>query len=278
MKIHIVIWLRQSSKLTFHDTSSSFAHTLREKGHDVTLSSNFMPSRKNIIFGANDCIHTPHAVIEHIPKDSIIVNLEQLSGGSSVWSNETYLDVLRNHEVWDYSWANIEWLKEQNITNVKKISIGYSPSLEFVLPPPETKDIDVLFFGAVNERRSRIINALNMHPEINSVCSTSSSFGEERNKLIARSKIVINIHYYPSKILETVRLSHLVANKAYVISEGVINEDEMTVWKDIVFFTPYSSLVDTVAHHLKLTKGNRNKLANMKYERFKKYHEQRLPL
>ena len=44
-------------------------------------------------------------------------------------------------------------------------------------------------------------------------------YGAERDALIARSKIVLNVHFYGAKVLEVVRLSHLLSNGAFVISE-----------------------------------------------------------
>jgi len=48
----------------------------------------------------------------------------------------------------------------------------------------------------------------------------SNIWNDERAQLIARAKTVINIHYYDNNILETARLSYLLSNDCYVISEN----------------------------------------------------------
>ena len=42
---------------------------------------------------------------------------------------------------------------------------------------------------------------------------------QKRDYILNRSKIVLNINYYDNSVLETARLSYLIANKAFVISE-----------------------------------------------------------
>jgi hypothetical protein len=66
------------------------------------------------------------------------------------------------------------------------------------------KDIDVLFYGLINDRIAKILgdykcSGLNIH----------TSFGiyeKDRDDLIARSKLVLNLHYYDSEIFEVVRV------------------------------------------------------------------------
>ncbi len=48
----------------------------------------------------------------------------------------------------------------------------------------------------------------------------NNAWGIVRNELIARSKIILNIHFYLSGILETPRVSYAVANKKFIISEN----------------------------------------------------------
>ncbi len=52
------------------------------------------------------------------------------------------------------------------------------------------------------------------------VAKVTDSFGEARNRLIARAKIVLNIHAWDGlPHLETVRLSFLLSNQVFVLSE-----------------------------------------------------------
>jgi hypothetical protein len=45
-------------------------------------------------------------------------------------------------------------------------------------------------------------------------------YGKARDELIARSKLVVNIHLYePSKVFEIVRVSYLLANRKAVVAD-----------------------------------------------------------
>jgi hypothetical protein len=44
-------------------------------------------------------------------------------------------------------------------------------------------------------------------------------YGAGRDALIARARIVLNMHVYPSKLFEIVRVGYLLANRAFVVSE-----------------------------------------------------------
>jgi hypothetical protein len=62
---------------------------------------------------------------------------------------------------------------------------------------------------------------------------------------IRRSKICINIHSMDEmSALETVRLNVLLSNQACIVSEN-INDPEVDIYKDNVFFVPYDKLVET---------------------------------
>jgi hypothetical protein len=45
-------------------------------------------------------------------------------------------------------------------------------------------------------------------------------WGPARDELIARAKVVLNLHYYEAAIFEQVRVSYLLNNEALVISES----------------------------------------------------------
>ena len=44
-------------------------------------------------------------------------------------------------------------------------------------------------------------------------------YGEARDQFIARSKVVLNLHYYDSKVFEIVRVSYLLSNFKAVVAE-----------------------------------------------------------
>jgi hypothetical protein len=217
----------------FREFAETIFHALKAGGHDVTWSDTpFTPERIPIVFGAN--------IVEHaadIPANAIIFNLEQVDSSSS-WFREPYVTILRTHSVWDYSTQNIEALRDQGVTNIQYVPVGYTPELERIVDTP--KDIDVLFYGSLNERRLQIIEQLRALGV--GVTSVFGVYGAERDTLIARARIVLNVHFYESKIFEVVRVSYLLANGVCVLSEDGTDrlEDD---FHGAVVFAPYSELV-----------------------------------
>jgi SAM-dependent methyltransferase len=85
------------------------------------------------------------------------------------------------------------------------------------IAPAARQDVDVLFYGVVNERRRAILDALAAAGLV--VKALPGIYGAERDAWIARSKLVLNVHYYDDKVHELVRTSYLLANRKAVVSE-----------------------------------------------------------
>jgi hypothetical protein len=149
-----------------------------------------------------------------VPHDAIIFNTEVKA---TEWFTEDYKTLLRRHEVWDYSAANVEWLLSQGI-DARHVPIGYHPVLERIVKA-DHQDIDVLFYGSGTERRERIWNEVKA---LGLECVwLYGIYGAERDAFIGRSKIVLNLHFYEQSPPEDVRLSYLWANKVCVVDECV---------------------------------------------------------
>ncbi len=194
-----------------------------------------------IVLGANQIgkfIDTTPAALQ-LPADAIIYNLEQVDE-SSTWMDRTYLTLLRRYRVWDYSAANVEQLAKWGIVADGICGIGHVAALERI-PVDGVKDIDVLFYGSLNERRMDVLEALKARG-LRVVVSTNL-YGAGRDSLVARAKVVLNVHYYPAKVLEVVRLSYLMANRCAVVSETGANPAEEAPFRDAIAFAAYDQLV-----------------------------------
>jgi len=212
-------------------------------GTPIVLGANLLPYNKGI----------------KIPKDSIIYNLEQIFEGSP-WLTNDYINLLHHYQVWDYSTRNMEALTELGIQNARLCRVGYVPELTYIPKLPETEqDIDILFYGILNIRRTKILEQLE-NKSLN-VASFSDVYGTRRDRLIARAKIVINIHFYESKVMEIVRLAHLLANKKFVISEKGNDEEMERPFEGGIVFSNYDSLVDNCMTYIKNPQA-RNRFAS----------------
>ena len=156
-------------------------------------------------------LHPPRRIVlgAHLPgyipeAGDIIYNTEHPRSG---WWSAEYRDLMRSHETWDYAPDGYGL----------HVPIGYMPQLTRI-PKANPQDIDVLFYGSMNERRAKVIKDLRRGGLY--VASPFGVYGKERDALIARSKVVLNMHYYEPGVFEAVRVSYLWANKKCVVWEN----------------------------------------------------------
>ncbi|AAP09194.1 MULTISPECIES: hypothetical protein [Bacillus] len=250
---------------SFIDIARALKWRLEQEGNTVIISETILENVKNtVVFGAHTYAYNPNL----LPKDAIVYNLEQLYEGSP-YAHPLYLILLKDRVIWDYSKQNIEWLKQKGVgKEIKHVEMNYAPTLEIKKDAFEDEiieDIDILFIGALNPRRQAIFDHLKaIAPNLNIVFK-NNAWGIVRNELIARAKIILNIHFYLSGILETPRVSYAVANKKFIISENSNPEDEVE-WPGIVF-TPYEKIIENVMKYIELPE-ERKRLAEKAYNHF----------
>jgi hypothetical protein len=190
------------------------------------------PGRREIFFNAHRL-----APNKKIPDDAIIFNAEQVQ---DTWFGSSYIERLKHHVVWDYSQTNIDRLRALGVERTVLCRVGYYP----VKPLPVVdQDIDVLFFGSMNERRAMLLYDLSTKGL--KVESLFGVYGDERDKVLARSKVVVNAHFYDKPIFEIFRVAHLLNHAKCVVTENGGCDPEL---EKLASFTcasvPYSQLVD----------------------------------
>lgn len=226
----------------FREVAETVHLALLRLGHVSTLSDDLgIRNRRHIVFGSN----TLSWWDLEVPDDAILYNLEQIVPGSK-WAREDLLSLLRRHTVWDYSLHNVKALEAQGARNVRHVPIGAVPELNRI-PVAGRQDIDILLVGGLNDRRRWPIEqlrdtGLNVH-------ALTDIYGPARDKLYARAKIVLNIHY-DLRVFEIVRVSYLLANGIFVVSEDCVNQDETAEFSDAVVFADYDRIVETCLRYL----------------------------
>ena len=220
----------------FHEVAETLFHGLRRLGHDTILTADpLLPGRRHVVLGPN----LAPAMKLRLPRDAVLYNLEQVEQGSA-WMTPELLALFRSRTVWDYSAANATALARLGVRKPAVVPIGYVPELTRIAPAPE--DIDVLFYGSVNDRRRAVLQALQARGV--RVHAVFGVYGPERDALIARSKLVLNIHYYEAKVFEVVRVSYLLANRRCVVSERGASPAEEAPFEEGVAFAPHEGLVE----------------------------------
>jgi hypothetical protein len=122
------------------------------------------------------------------------------------------------------------------------LKIGFQRELAR-LDSSTPKEIDVLFYGSVNERRKVILDGLEAKGL--KVKVLFGVYGKDRDEWIERSKVVLNHHYYESQIFEIVRVFYLLTNSVAVVGE--VNEATSidAMYQDGILAARYEDLVDS---------------------------------
>ena len=238
MKFHLTIMRPDSESgrfyvQAFHEVIECLAYSLSALGYDVSYKANvFVPGEQNIVLGAQFADpKTP------FPDGTVLYNLEQLGG------NPMHLispELIKRYRIWDHSIANLLYWKEHDVA-ADYVPIGFCSQLSRIAPV-NYPDLDVLFFGAISPRRKKVIAQLLEMPDIK--FHLGVGFGKERDPLIARAKVILNMHYYEQpQLFEQVRVSYLLANRKCIICET--SDDFPPALDGAVHIAPYYELAET---------------------------------
>jgi hypothetical protein len=164
-----------------------------------------------------------------IPLPERLISYQTEQSGTH-WFSDHYRNVLsKSIAVWEYCDGN---LHEYNNKNVSIVTPGIAPQ------PKVKKDIDVLFYGGLNERRKQALKGIN--------CKVVDNvFGDAMQPIIARSKTVLNIHYYDPNIFESFRANECLSHHCNFVSEYSLHGCEP--YKEIVKFGTLNELKDLLA-------------------------------
>ncbi|TDR31007.1 hypothetical protein [Hydromonas duriensis] len=213
---------------SFYECLLFIVNGIRDLGYEVTYADNQLnPDAINIVLGS-------YSTISHLNSwtrlsqqaDNIIIyNWEQVAHDVPYFTQRYFRQMINAH-VWDYNLRNIESLKKAGIHDIHHVPMSFVPEM-CRAPKVEQQDIDVLFYGIINERRAAILQAMR-NKGLKLVTTEDSGWmaGEKRDELIARSKIVLNMHFFDvARVFEIARVSYLLANSKAVVSEIAPNTD-----------------------------------------------------
>ena len=155
--------------------------------------------------------------INNMPKKYIMYNLETIGV-----LNDEYYKKMNNAQavinIYNYEYNEFNYQRSFN-KNMIYIPLTYSESLKNIyninLLNKNQQDIDVLFYGSLNKKRTNILNKLK-HEGINITTPqdiyNSNVFGKIKDELIERSKIILLINYY-EKDYDMIRPVYLLSKK-----------------------------------------------------------------
>ena len=137
-------------------------------------------------------------------------------------------------------------------------TIGYFQFNYKKINSSKKRDIDILFFGNMTQKRYDILKEIqNKFPKlkIEVVCD---AFGDTLTQLLLRTEFVLNISAYDNAVLETHRINKAISCGCYVISNYSSDTKMNEKYKEYVYFcgksvSDYIEIVkNVVPKHLNL--------------------------
>ena len=244
------------------------ARSLIDLGHTCSVAlNNYQDEAINILIGAS-IFASRHLELPKLlsGRPFILYQIEYLDDARGLLKDwPEYRALLANAAwIWDYGPASTDYLRRNGFPRVTHLPPGYHRCLES-LPTAPDAELDVVFCGTPHPRRRHILSALQSKGL--KVAFNADVYGEPRNLLIAGAKVALNIHAWDDlNALETVRLSLLLANRRFVISETA----DHNPYGDGLVYTDYDTLVATCLDYLEQPGERRDEIAERGHQTFRK--------
>ena len=199
------------------------------------------------IFGPQWNLARPGKDIIPLPKNRyFLYQLEQLNQTEQAYQNVDIIinNIRDSYCTFDYSKTNIAYYPQ----DIRDKIILLAPFISNPYTNIKEKSIDILFIGTINDRRRKILQNLKSRAlwgdKDYTIEFVEKIFEDRLDALIRKSKIVINLHYYPNAIMELFRIHDILPYDCKIISEagtGSSNSDPDGIidkYKDFVTFFP----------------------------------------
>lgn len=211
---------------TYDDIQEAVVSALRSASQDVVAlpyGEKWPVDRIPIVLGAHNFgTGTLYDRTVAPPAGAILYDLEQPSEEYIAAIAKAYR-MLGARLVWSWS----EWMTRElrlRGVSVQHVPFGCVPEMRRPRVLVMKEDIDVFFYGHLTPRRQFIIDACKKAGL--RVESSGDCWGVEKDSLVQRSKIVLNLRKSPGVgEIEAVRLAYLIANGKCVVSEIAAGAD-----------------------------------------------------
>lgn len=176
--------------------------------------------------------------MRNLPPQYIVMQLEPVCVRGL---SERYLLVMRRAlAVFEYSALNVPVLREHNIASKKihRFHVGVAHDLP-VPSDTEPRPFDIVFVGEMTTHRERLFARLRQRFPDAHVITRSGVWGTERDALLRRARIALNVHATPGARfpLETPRLLACAqAGVPHIMSEPSGDLSEERRWADLAVF------------------------------------------
>lgn len=196
----------------------------------IPITFKLEPNSEYIIFSAHDAAKDLlEFQLRHKTK-YIIYQSENIE--SVFFKDKYYIELLKHNKVLNYSaYTALKMMELYGIHTAGYFNFNYKRMYS-----SKPRDIDILFFGTMTQKRYDILKEIqNRFPKIKLEVVTNI-FGDELTQLLLRSEYVLNISAYDNAVLETHRINKSISCGCKVISNYSADEKMDKKYKDYVFF------------------------------------------
>lgn len=222
----------------FEEFAELITNSLQELGMHATWSYNC------IEHGATNIIIGVHLLglewRDQLPSNTILINTEQLGAVRSEWRRQILDWFSFDFRKVDYAQANVMAFTNAGVPNVKLLKLGFQKELARLKPQPKPT-VDILFYGTLCTRRESIL--ADMKAAGLNVKHLYGVYGKERDHWLTNTRLVLNMHYFPTQIFESIRAFYPVINGIPVLSELNPSQFEDNELTRAVIGVPYDNLV-----------------------------------
>ena len=214
----------------------------------------------------------------------IIINTEYYTHGN-INKLLKYINIYNNYfYIFDYNKINIKNIKKLFVNvNIYYFPLIYNEYLEDFYNKNidkklywNDKDIDILIYGSLNERRSKIIDKLKQ--KYNIIYFINIYDHKSLCNMINRSKIILNVLFYDYNIIfDYYRNSFLLANNALLVTE-CNNDFEYDIEYNLknieenIILCNYNNIEETIDNIFSKSENEINEIIFKQYIWFKKYN------
>ena len=210
-----------SEENSFVERIVFLTHGIRALGYDVTSAhAQLNPNAINIVLGS----HSPSPLnnwtrLSQLASDIIIYNWEQTANEAACFSQRYVRQMIHTH-VWDAHQGNVDALTRAGVRDIHHVPMTYVPEVQRISTGVE-QDIDVLLYSPIYPRHQATLDALRAKGLKVQIAQHAGSTDETSHSLIARSKIILNLHRFDSaKAIETTHMAYPLANHKTVVAES----------------------------------------------------------
>lgn len=282
---------KEKNYLPFNLYTKSLYHILNNFGHNINIIDELekinINNNNTILILFLYCLNDN--VLNYIKNNNIkilIVNTENYKNFNIDEKLEIMICNNLDFYIFDYNPINIKYFKNKH----PSVKIYYMPLLYNILLENyynssilkkinyNEKDIDVIFYGTMNERRSSILNTLKLKYNVFIISDIFQLNHSELFNYIERSKIILNIYYYTDNyVFDYYRNAILLSNKTFLISEypeciDLNIEPNLINIENNLILSKYENIVDTVSNYLdNYNEKQINEIINNQYIWFKQH-------